>query len=370
MKMIADPFSRMVLLPARQEAFTLPEIVFDSTLGNLIHAEKVDKGRESRTMDMLLYSPGSQLKLCEERQIELECEDDIRSERVLCHCTVPVTTEHEWASVMGSRQDEEETSLEVQEEAQISMGPAAEVPLFNLSEVDKVDKEPVQEEEVEVVDSPTFTKSEYMKLEAVRFVRAYLQDGSLPDNTTLAKTVKSLANKMTLSDEKVWILRDDRILEVLDSTERFKEVLLILHEGMGHRALGSVYSIFSQRFWIPGASKLISRHILACRTCQEFSKQNPLKSPGFRVTPTDIFTHWSIDFAGPFPKDSQNGCQFVCLAVEWVSGWVEAAATIDASAESAADFIYNNIVTRYGCPVSLQSDNGTHYIKPIIRALL
>jgi len=83
MKMIADPFSRMVLLPARQEAFTLPEIVFGSTLGKLIHAEKVDKGRESRTMDMLLYSPRSQLKLFEERQIELECEDGIRSERVL-----------------------------------------------------------------------------------------------------------------------------------------------------------------------------------------------------------------------------------------------------------------------------------------------
>ena len=48
---------------------------------------------------------------------------------------------------------------------------------------------------------------------------------------------------------------------------------------------------------------------------------------------------------------------------------MEGAATKDASPESAAEFIYENVVTRYGCPQSLQSDNGTHFINQIIRAL-
>jgi len=60
----------------------------------------------------------------------------------------------------------------------------------------------------------------------------------------------------------------------------------------------------------------------------------------------------------------------ICLlAVEWVSRWVEGAATKGAPAEAAAESIYENIVTRYGCPQSLQSDNGTHFVNPIIRAL-
>ncbi|RPB25471.1 hypothetical protein L211DRAFT_782944, partial [Terfezia boudieri ATCC MYA-4762] len=133
-------------------------------------------------------------------------------------------------------------------------------------------------------------------------------------------------------------------VEVLDNTERTKEVLIMIHDGMGHRGLRSCYAVFSQRFWIPAAAKIIERHISACRQCQQFSKPNPLATPGYGISPTDIFSHWSIDFAGPFPEDVSTGARFVILAVDWLTRWAEGAATKDASPETAAEFIYNNIV--------------------------
>ena len=126
------------------------------------------------------------------------------------------------------------------------------------------------------------------------------------------------------------------------------------------------------------------KHILACQICQQFSKPNPLAAPGYTVNPTDVFSHWSIDFVGPFPdvfshwsidfvrpfpEDMATGNKFVILAVDWLTRWSEGAATKDASPEAAADFIYTHIVTRFGCPLSLQSDNEVHFVNSIIRAL-
>lgn len=82
-----------------------------------------------------------------------------------------------------------------------------------------------------------------------------------------------------------------------------------------------------------------------------------------------MFAHGSIDFAGPFPDDTATGAQYTILAVDWLSSWAEGAATRHASAETAAEIIYDNIVTRYGCPLSLQSDHDSHFVNPIIHAL-
>ena len=82
-----------------------------------------------------------------------------------------------------------------------------------------------------------------------------------------------------------------------------------------------------------------------------------------------MFSHWSIDYAGPFPEDAATGARYAILAVDWQSRWPEGAATRDASAETAAEFIYDNIVTRYGCPLSLQSDHGSYFVNRIIHAL-
>jgi len=47
-------------------------------------------------------------------------------------------------------------------------------------------------------------------------------------------------------------------------------------------------------------------------------KPNQWNLPDSSVKPTDIFSHWPIDFAG---SDSQTGCRYVFLAVEWESRW-------------------------------------------------
>lgn len=57
------------------------------------------------------------------------------------------------------------------------------------------------------------------------------------------------------------------------------------------------------------------------------------------------------------------------VATDYVTKWAEAVATRTHSAATVANFLYENIITRFGCPKELVSDRGTHFINNTIAAL-
>lgn len=48
---------------------------------------------------------------------------------------------------------------------------------------------------------------------------------------------------------------------------------------------------------------------------------------------------------------------------------MEAVALRDNKASSVAKFLYKNIMTRFGCPIGLVSDQGGHFLNKVIRKL-
>jgi len=116
-------------------------------------------------------------------------------------------------------------------------------------------------------------------------------------------------------------------------------------------------------------SKVVQRHLIRCVPCQEFARPNKFDSPNYAVTIRDILKHWSIDFAGPFPPDP-DGNVYLAVMVEGLTRWAEIYPCKSAAAVDAANAIYYQIVTRYGVPESIQSDNGPHFANEVIRRLL
>jgi hypothetical protein len=49
--------------------------------------------------------------------------------------------------------------------------------------------------------------------------------------------------------------------------------------------------------------------------------------------------------------------------------WDEARVVKDCSETTAVRFIFDDIITRFGCPKILMSDQGTHFINKIVEAL-
>ena len=55
----------------------------------------------------------------------------------------------------------------------------------------------------------------------------------------------------------------------------------------------------------------------------------------------EVFYCWGIDFMGPFPSSSGN--EYILVAVDYVSKWVEAMATARNDAKIMVKFIKKNI---------------------------
>jgi len=79
----------------------------------------------------------------------------------------------------------------------------------------------------------------------------------------------------------------------------------------------------------------------------------------------------SYNFLGQLthPQDNQN-VRYIITVKDYLTGWVEAETIRDYNAETVAQFLFKNVVTRFGFPIVLMIDQGTHFLNRKITALI
>ena len=68
---------------------------------------------------------------------------------------------------------------------------------------------------------------------------------------------------------------------------------------------------------------------------------------------------------GPFPSSFGNMC--ILLAVDYVSKWVEGTACPRNDASTVVGFMKRNILSRFGAPKTIISDEGSRFEKLLSR---
>ena len=83
------------------------------------------------------------------------------------------------------------------------------------------------------------------------------------------------------------------------------------------------------------------------------------------------FAKWGIDFVGPIqPPAYKTHTQYIIVATDYLTKWVEAKATVKNDARTTAKFLYEYVFTRYGLLIEIISDRGVHFINEVIAYLL
>jgi hypothetical protein len=77
---------------------------------------------------------------------------------------------------------------------------------------------------------------------------------------------------------------------------------------------------------------------------------------------------WGIDIVGPLPE-TENGNKYIIVAVEYLTKFPEALPLKDIKAKTVAQFIYDQIICRYGAPKVILTDQGASFRNEIIDAL-
>jgi transposase InsO family protein len=81
------------------------------------------------------------------------------------------------------------------------------------------------------------------------------------------------------------------------------------------------------------------------------------------------FEKWAIDFVGPInPPGKRTRARYIITATEYLTRWAEARVVKECSATTTIRFIFDDIITRFGCPKTLMSDQGTHFINKTMEA--
>jgi hypothetical protein len=87
--------------------------------------------------------------------------------------------------------------------------------------------------------------------------------------------------------------------------------------------------------------------------------------------PKERFQKWGLDFIGPIKharKMSSN--QYILIATNYATKWVEARTLCTNTITIITKFLYEHIFTRFGCPLTLVTNQGTHFIKYAIKHLI
>ena len=104
--------------------------------------------------------------------------------------------------------------------------------------------------------------------------------------------------------------------------------------------------------------KEAQEYVKKCDQCQGFAPNvhqpggvlNPLSSPW-------PFAQWDLDIVGPFPKAAVNK-RYLPVSTNYFIQWVEVEPLANIRDIDAKKFVWKNIVTRFGVPHTLISDNG------------
>ncbi|XP_059597968.1 uncharacterized protein LOC132254919 [Vitis vinifera] len=70
---------------------------------------------------------------------------------------------------------------------------------------------------------------------------------------------------------------------------------------------------------------------------------------------------WGIDIIGKISPKSSSGHEYILVAIDYFTKWVEAASYARLTAARVAKFIRSHIICRYGVPHELISDRGVHF---------
>ena len=73
------------------------------------------------------------------------------------------------------------------------------------------------------------------------------------------------------------------------------------------------------------------------------------------------FSVWGIDIIGKISPKSSSGHEFILVAIDYFTKWVEAASYARLTSAKIASFIRSHIICRHGVPHELISDRGSHF---------
>ncbi|XP_065629196.1 uncharacterized protein LOC112040990 [Quercus suber] len=159
-------------------------------------------------------------------------------------------------------------------------------------------------------------------------------------------------------DPLIKFLKDDTLPEERKEADKIRRRAT---RSLAHRVL-------TQGYWWPNMQEEAHDYVKKCDQCQRFAPN--IHQPGGVLNPLSSpwpFAQWGLDIVGPFPKVAGNR-KYLLVGTDYFTKWVEAKPLANIRDVDVQKFLWKNIVTRFGVPHTLISDNGLQFDSSAFRS--
>ncbi|XP_016168726.1 uncharacterized protein LOC107611295 [Arachis ipaensis] len=195
-------------------------------------------------------------------------------------------------------------------------------------------------------------------------ISQYLEHAETPLDEKEAQAIKREAPKYTIIQGQLYKRGLHQPLLKCLHPDQTDYVLREVHEGCcGHHIGGRSLArkIIRAGYYWPIMMSDAQEFVKRCKKCQE--NDNLHKAPpeelSLMMAPRP-FAQWGVDLLGPFPPGSGQ-VKYLIVVIDYYTKWVEAEPLASISAANCQKFMWKQVVTRFGIPESVISDNGTQF---------
>ncbi len=147
-------------------------------------------------------------------------------------------------------------------------------------------------------------------------------------------------------------------VKVTFNPDRQQDALRLLHDQLGHRGRDACYSkLVGQLYW-PGMKGSVHEWIQSCPECQQRTARREMEAHSPTLT-SRIFQKVALDVVHMTAKGGRY--KYLVVARDDLSGWVEARALTTIKASNLADFLFEQILCRFGPIGFILTDNGPEF---------
>jgi hypothetical protein len=154
-----------------------------------------------------------------------------------------------------------------------------------------------------------------------------------------------------------------------------QDIMWECHKGVARGHVGgkaTTQKVLQPRFWWDTLLKDAKAYARSYDTFQRVGKTSckdelPLQP----VRSLQAFQKWVFYFIGPMnPSAKHSKARYIITTTNNLTRWAEAEVFQYFLIDTNARFIFENVITRFGCPRSLTSDQGSHFISNTITNLM
>ncbi|XP_050258937.1 uncharacterized protein LOC126703927 [Quercus robur] len=236
-----------------------------------------------------------------------------------------------------------------------------QIPREENVEADTIAKEASADESLEKSDEvqymPSIDAQEVQQVDDreswMTPIISYLKDGRLPEEKDEARKVRVRSARYVLMNEVLYKRGFSQPYLRCLAPDEANYVLREVHEGAcgnhsGARSL--VHKVVRAGYYWPNMQADAKAYVKVCDQCQRFS--NVPRQPSEYLTPMVApwpFAQWGLDILGPFPLGVRQ-MKFLVVGIDYFTKWVEAEPLAHITQQNVKNFVWKNIVCRFGVP--------------------